>query len=70
MSDTASAPALSIVIPVYNGAESIGELIAALEALEIPGGLEIVLVVDGSPDNSLDICRAGTRTHHLDRPRA
>src|SRR5580693_3820799 len=57
MSDTASAPALSIVIPVYNGAESIGELIAALEALEIPGGLEIVLVVDGSPDNSLDICR-------------
>ena len=49
--------ALSIVIPVYNGADSIGELVAALEALDIPGGHEIVLVNDGSPDNSLEICR-------------
>jgi undecaprenyl-phosphate 4-deoxy-4-formamido-L-arabinose transferase len=50
--------ALSIVIPVYNGADSIGELIAALEELGIPGGHEIVLVVDGSPDNSLAVCQA------------
>jgi glycosyltransferase involved in cell wall biosynthesis len=50
--------ALSIVIPVYNGADSIGELIAALEELDIPGGHEIVLVVDGSPDNSLAVCQA------------
>jgi glycosyltransferase involved in cell wall biosynthesis len=50
--------ALSIVIPVYNGARSIGELVAALEALEVPGGHEIVLVVDGSPDDSLAVCRA------------
>ena len=49
--------ALSIVIPVYNGADSIGELVAALEALDIPGGHEIVLVNDGSRDNSLEICR-------------
>ena len=49
--------ALSIVIPVYNGAASIGELVDALEALDIPGGHEIVLVNDGSPDNSLAICR-------------
>jgi glycosyltransferase involved in cell wall biosynthesis len=49
--------ALSIVIPVYNGADSVGELVAALEDLAIPGGHEIVLVVDGSPDNSLDVCR-------------
>jgi len=26
-------------------------------ALDIVGGLEIVLVVDGSPDNSLDVCK-------------
>jgi undecaprenyl-phosphate 4-deoxy-4-formamido-L-arabinose transferase len=57
LSDIAAGPALSIVIPVYNGSESIGELVAALEALEVPGGIEIVLVVDGSPDNSLDVCR-------------
>jgi glycosyltransferase involved in cell wall biosynthesis len=49
--------ALSIVIPVYNGADSIGELVAALEEVDIPGGHEIVLVVDGSPDNSLAVCR-------------
>jgi glycosyltransferase involved in cell wall biosynthesis len=50
--------ALSIVIPVYNGADSVGELVAALEALQIAGGHEIVLVNDGSPDNSLAVCRA------------
>ena len=50
-------PALSIVVPVYNGAATVGELVKALRALEIEGGLEIVLVVDGSPDNSLDVCK-------------
>jgi glycosyltransferase involved in cell wall biosynthesis len=50
--------ALSIVIPVYKGARSIGELVGALEELQIPGGHEIVLVNDASPDNSLAVCRA------------
>src|SRR5215203_853419 len=54
----AKGPALSIVIPVYNGADSIGELVAALEELRIKGGHEIVLVNDGSPDNSLEVCRS------------
>lgn len=57
MPDTAPSLALSVVIPVYNGADSITELVEALEALDIPGGLEIILVNDGSPDNSLEICR-------------
>ena len=48
--------ALSIVIPVYNGAGSIAELVGALEELSIEGGHEIVLVNDGSPDNSLKVC--------------
>lgn len=56
MTDT-PAPALSVVVPVYLGAATIGELVGALRALEIEGGLEIVLVVDGSPDNSLDVCK-------------
>jgi undecaprenyl-phosphate 4-deoxy-4-formamido-L-arabinose transferase len=51
------APALSVVVPVYLGAATVGELVGALRALEIDGGLEIVLVVDGSPDNSLDVCK-------------
>jgi len=53
----ADGPALSIVVPVYNGAATVGELVGALRALEIEGGLEIVLAVDGSPDNSLDVCK-------------
>lgn len=51
------APALSIVVPVYNGAATVGDLVKALRALDIEGGLEIVLAVDGSPDNSLDVCK-------------
>jgi glycosyltransferase involved in cell wall biosynthesis len=49
--------ALSIVIPVYRGAASIGILVDALAALQIPGGHEVVLVNDGSPDNSAEVCR-------------
>jgi undecaprenyl-phosphate 4-deoxy-4-formamido-L-arabinose transferase len=52
-----AAPALSIVVPVYNGATTIGELVAALRSLDLAGGLEVVLVIDGSPDNSLDVCK-------------
>jgi glycosyltransferase involved in cell wall biosynthesis len=50
--------ALSIVIPVYNGARSIADLVRALEHLSIAGGHEIVLVNDGSADNSLAVCHA------------
>ena len=49
--------ALSIVVPVYNGASSIGVLVDALAQLDVEGGLEVVLVNDGSPDNSLAVCR-------------
>jgi glycosyltransferase involved in cell wall biosynthesis len=49
--------ALSIVIPVYNGAGSIAELVNALEDIPIPGGHEIVLVNDGSADDSLAVCQ-------------
>jgi len=49
--------ALSVVVPVYNGAKSVGELVHALETLQIEGGHEIILVVDGSPDDSLAVCR-------------
>ncbi|MBI0533990.1 glycosyltransferase [Roseomonas sp. KE2513] len=48
---------LSIVVPVYRGATTIGTLVAALSALRPVGGIEIVLVNDGSPDNSAEVCR-------------
>jgi glycosyltransferase involved in cell wall biosynthesis len=55
----AEKPGLSIVVPVYRGADTVGTLVAALAALEpqVEGGLEIVLVNDGSPDNSAQVCR-------------
>jgi glycosyltransferase involved in cell wall biosynthesis len=48
---------LSIVIPVYRGATTIGRLVDALSALHPEGGLEIILVNDGSPDNSGEVCQ-------------
>jgi glycosyltransferase involved in cell wall biosynthesis len=48
---------LSIVVAIYNGASTIGRLVDELTRLDIEGGLEIVLVNDGSADNSLDVCR-------------
>jgi glycosyltransferase involved in cell wall biosynthesis len=47
---------LSIVIPVYRSAATIGRLVDALSELRPVGGLEIVLVNDGSPDNSSEVC--------------
>ncbi|MBR0680714.1 glycosyltransferase family 2 protein [Roseomonas eburnea] len=53
---------LSIVVPVYRGAATVGTLVAELSKLKPEGGLEIVLVNDGSPDNSGDVCRELART--------
>jgi polyisoprenyl-phosphate glycosyltransferase len=46
----------SLVVPVYRNEPAIPELVAALVRLnaELAGALEVVLVVDGSPDRSLD----------------
>jgi undecaprenyl-phosphate 4-deoxy-4-formamido-L-arabinose transferase len=49
---------LSIVVPVYRGAATIGRLVDELSRLAPDGGLEVILVNDGSPDNSDEICRA------------
>jgi undecaprenyl-phosphate 4-deoxy-4-formamido-L-arabinose transferase len=49
---------LSIVIPVYGGEKTIGRLVHALvDNLAGSCRLEIVLVNDGSPDNSAQVCR-------------
>ena len=57
MPEASHTYALSIVVPVYNGAATVGTLVHALAELEIPGGHEVVLVYDGSPDDSLAVCR-------------
>lgn len=55
----AAPPRLSVVVPVYNEEDSLEplhrELDAALSA--VPGGIEIVLVDDGSRDRSLEVMK-------------
>jgi undecaprenyl-phosphate 4-deoxy-4-formamido-L-arabinose transferase len=50
-------PLLSIVIPIYQSESTIGELVREISALKVDGGLEIILVNDGSPDASGSVCR-------------
>jgi glycosyltransferase involved in cell wall biosynthesis len=48
---------LSLVVPVYRNEESIPDLLGAIEDLDrrLNGELEVVFVVDGSPDRSLEL---------------
>ena len=56
---------VSIVIPVYNGASTIGRLVDTLqEQLSHLYELDVVLVNDASPrDNSAEVCEALARQH-------
>ncbi len=49
----------SLIIPVYRNEETLDALLAALQgiAAELDGRLEVVFVVDGSPDRSYPILR-------------
>ena len=57
--------ALSIVVPVYNGAASVPTLVDALSRLNVPGELEIILVNDYSSDDSWEVCRELCRRSHI-----
>ncbi len=50
---------LSIVVPLYNEAQTIGAVVDAVRAAPLPSGLEreIVVVDDGSSDGSADIVK-------------
>lgn len=52
---------LSVVVPVYKNAENISALVASLTDVSrsIEGTLEVVFVVDGSPDDSYALLRRG-----------
>jgi len=63
---------LSLVIPVYKNEDNLDRLLAAVENLHhtLAGQLQVVFVVDGSPDRCLDILRerlpsAGIRSRLL-----
>jgi cellulose synthase/poly-beta-1,6-N-acetylglucosamine synthase-like glycosyltransferase len=45
-----------VIIPTFNEAESVPVILKAL--LDLPDRLDILVVDDGSPDGTADICRA------------
>jgi glycosyltransferase involved in cell wall biosynthesis len=51
------APALTFVIPLYRSSTTIAAVVHDIEALEIDGGHEIILVHDGSDQATSDVCR-------------
>ncbi|QEL18379.1 glycosyltransferase family 2 protein [Limnoglobus roseus] len=53
---------LSIVIPVYNSAATVGRTLASLGAIALSArsGIEVIVVDDGSADDSLAIVRRST----------
>lgn len=59
---TATSPALSFVIPLFQGAATIGPLLQEIAGLAIEGGHELVLVDDGSTDDTAAVCRAWAAT--------
>jgi glycosyltransferase involved in cell wall biosynthesis len=56
---------LSVVIPVYNGAETITELVDVLGRQAFGMPIEIILVNDGSKDNSQEVCERLLRTANV-----
>jgi undecaprenyl-phosphate 4-deoxy-4-formamido-L-arabinose transferase len=57
-----AAFALTFVIPLYRSAETIAAVVRDIEALDIDGGHEIVLVNDGSGDGTSEVCHDLLRT--------
>jgi glycosyltransferase involved in cell wall biosynthesis len=60
-----AVPGVSIVIPVYNEAESLEELLASIEQALTPSNerYEVVFVDDGSTDGTLDRLKSLAQTH-------
>ena len=54
---------LSVIIPVYNGANTISKLVESLQEELRMYDFEIILVNDGSPDNSEKTCKNLTVIH-------
>jgi GT2 family glycosyltransferase len=49
-------PRVSVVVPTYNRAASLKRLLRSLESVAVPaGGMEIVVVIDGSTDDTLSV---------------
>jgi glycosyltransferase involved in cell wall biosynthesis len=50
--------AVSVIVPVKNGARTLGEVLAAVRAQRLDPALELIVVDSGSDDGSLEIARS------------
>jgi glycosyltransferase involved in cell wall biosynthesis len=64
-SNAPTSPLLSIVVPVYNEAESLAELVTAIDQAMAPlnESYEVVFVDDGSTDGSFEKLKTLAQTH-------
>jgi len=62
----AEAVELSLVIPLYRSRDSVPQLIHRLECLDPPCRMEVVLVDDGSPDDTAEQARRHLRDSRLE----
>ena len=56
---------VSVIVPVYNGEEYIQTSISSIINQEFSENYEIIVVDDGSDDNSLDIAQEVNLTFHI-----
>lgn len=61
--ESGSVTSVSVVIPVYNSAATIGQLTDALVAANCGYDLQVLLVNDGSADASGQVCREAALRH-------
>jgi polyisoprenyl-phosphate glycosyltransferase len=61
MPATASGPECALIVPVYRNEENIALLLERFAELNraVSGGIEVVCVVDGSPDRSYELLQTG-----------
>src|SRR3954470_4036198 len=62
----ASAPAISVVVATHNRASLLPRLVAALEAQDLTEPFEVVIVDDGSTDDTVDVLESLGRSTSLD----
>ena len=55
-------PTVSVLIPAYNEAKVIAATVNSLRAQDYPGPLQIIVIDDGSPDDTFDVARAAFGT--------
>jgi glycosyltransferase involved in cell wall biosynthesis/4-amino-4-deoxy-L-arabinose transferase-like glycosyltransferase len=56
---------VSIIIPVYNEADTVGKLLSLVALAPLPARREIIIVDDGSTDDSPEVIRKWIETHPI-----